>query len=320
MNQNQMTQKNGTGQHNILLPLPKEMESNSLYRYTLNEVSVDTSPTSGDIFSVGKVNDVERFSLTKPVLMKLSVAAGIQFDPNNTGGEYLNKNTYKGRAFGAMLLTDGSTKTHFDEKVINLEDEEDNFRLDYHKKSIEGVIGPKAFEASKLYAGKWQEITSKKGKKLNAFFVDREDRESFIQYSTIAAMTQLRKTMAEKAVTGAVLRVIRALTGVKSGYTKEELSIPFAIPRVVFVPDMSDPTVKRAMIDRGLNATTSMFKQTSVTPVMEQQTPPPSSFQSAFDVTELLTQEEPEANLGDVEVIDQGNVQRPEGNPPLSHR
>ena len=65
-------------------------------------------------------------------------------------------------------------------------------------------------------------------------------------------MTLLRKTAAEKAMTGAILRVVRALIGMKGQYTKTELTKPFVVSRVTFSPDYSDPEVRRAMLDQGM--------------------------------------------------------------------
>lgn len=72
-------------------------------------------------------------------------------------------------------------------------------------------------------------------------------------------MTQLRKTWAEKAMTGAKLRVIRALLGLKGTYTHEELKKNFAIPTVVFSPDYSDPNVRQAMLTQGMQSVNNMF-------------------------------------------------------------
>lgn len=59
--------------------------------------------------------------------------------------------------------------------------------------------------------------------------IDEADREKYIERSVMVNMALLKKTWAEKAITGAKLRVIRALLGVKGTYTKEELKKNFAI-------------------------------------------------------------------------------------------
>jgi len=249
---------------NLLMPVANEVQMNPFYKYTVMEVRIDISENSGDIFKVGSVQIngewVDTFSLAKPALMKMAAAAGIQFDPANTYGTLVSKNCYKAKAYGAMRMPDGTGKTHCDEKVINLDDEEDRFRLEFMDKSIEGIKDKKAAqEAAKLFKGEWFDTTDKLGKPCRAYRIADEDRQKYIDRSVLVNMTQLRKTAAEKAMTGAILRVIRALTGMKGQFTKEELGKPFAIPRVTFSPDYNDPTVRRAMLDQGMNSVSNMF-------------------------------------------------------------
>lgn len=254
---------------NVLLPVSSEVQLNPFYKYTVMEVTADTSDKSGDIFKVGSVKvgnqggrDVyaDVFSPAKPLLMKLAAAAGIQFDPINTHGEYISKNCYKAKAYGAMRMPDGTGKTHCDEKVINLDDEEDRFRLEFMDKSLQGITDAKAAqEASKMFKGDWVDAVDKWNKPCKAYKIADSDRQNYIDRSVLVNMTLLRKTFAEKAMTGAILRVIRALIGLKGTYTIEELKKPFAIPRVTFSPDFNDPTVRKAMLEQGMNSMNNMF-------------------------------------------------------------
>ena len=249
---------------NLLLPMTTSAQINPFYRLDVMEVKADLSDNSGDIFKVGSVKVgnswVETFSPAKPLLMKLASAAGIQFDPNNTYGTLVSKNCYKAKAYGAMRLPDGTGKTHCDEKIINLEDEEDRFRLEFMDKSIEGILDERAAqEAAKMFKGTWFDTTNKWGKTVKAYKIADEDRQTYIDRSAMVNMSLLRKTAAEKAMTGAILRVIRALIGMKGQYTKNELAKPFAVPRVTFSPDYNDPTVRNAMLEQGLNSVSNMF-------------------------------------------------------------
>lgn len=249
---------------NLLVPTASEAQLNPYYKLTVMEVRADLSENSGDIFPLGKAkrgNDwVETFSPAKPLLMKLAAAAGIQFDPNNTYGTMLGKNCYKAKAYGAMRMPDGTGKTHCDEKVINLDDEEDRFRLDSMDKSIQGITDPKAAEeASKLFKGEFFDTTNKYGKPVRGYKIADCDRQKYIDRSVLVNMTLLRKTAAEKAMTGAILRVIRALIGMKGAYTMDELRKPFAVARATFSPDYSDPAVRNAMLAYGMNSMSNMF-------------------------------------------------------------
>lgn len=252
---------------NLLLPIASEAQINPFYRLTAMEVKADLSDNTGDIFKVGSVRTGENtfedvFSPAKPLLMKLAAAAGIQFDPNNTYGTFLTKNCYKAKAYGAMRLPDGTFKTHADEKVINLEDEEDRFRLEFMDKSIEGITDWKAAKAAeKMFAGEWIDTGEKNEKNypIKKYVIADKDRQKYIDRSVLVNMTLLRKTFAEKAMTGAILRTVRALIGMKGQYTKAELAKPFAVARVTFSPDYNDPEVRRAMLEQGLNSMSNMF-------------------------------------------------------------
>jgi len=256
---------------NLLMPLTTEAQLNPFYKLVVMEVQADTSEHSGDIFKVGSIQSgktwVDVYSPAKPLLMKLAAAAGIQFDPANTYGTYISKNCYKAKAYGALRMPDGTGKTHCDEKVINLDDEEDKLRLEFLDKSIQGITDPKAAkEAEKLFKGKWIDSQDKYGKPCKAYKIDESDRQAYIERGVLVNMTLLRKTFAEKAMTGAILRVVRALIGLKGTYTLEELKKPFAIPRVTFAPDYSDPTVRSAMLEQGISSMGNMFGGPNILP------------------------------------------------------
>lgn len=254
---------------NLLLPATTEVQLNPFYKITVMEVPVDLSENSGDVFKVGSIKIgtqggkdiyVETFSPAKPLLMKLAAAAGIQFDSERTYGTRVNQNTYKAKAVGAMRMPDGTGKVHPDEKVICLDDEEANFRIEFMDKSIKGITDEKAAKAAAdMFKGKWIDATNKWGKACRAYVIDDCDREKYIERSVLVNMTLLRKTAPEKAMTGAMLRVIRALTGLKGQYTRAELEKPFAIPRVTFSPDYTDPEVKKLVISQGMNSIGSLF-------------------------------------------------------------
>lgn len=258
---------------NLLMPAATEVQLNPFYKITVMEVTADLSENSGDIFKVGSVKtgttqqgkDIweETYSPAKPLLMKIAAAAGIQFDPDHTYGTKIDANTYKAKAYGAMRMPDGTGKTHADEKVICLDDEEANYRVEFMDKSIKGITDEKAAKAAaEMFKGNWIDAKNKWGKACKAYVIDDCDREKYIERSVLVNMTLLRKTAAAKAMTGAILRVIRSLTGMKGQYTKKELQKPFAIPRVTFSPDYTDPEVRKAMLSQGMNSIGSLFGAT----------------------------------------------------------
>ena len=56
---------------NLLLPAATSVQINPFYKCSVMEVVADTAPSSGDIFSVGKVR-LERMEKEKPYMRKFS--------------------------------------------------------------------------------------------------------------------------------------------------------------------------------------------------------------------------------------------------------
>lgn len=285
---------------NLLIPAATSVQINPFYKCTVMEVVPDTSDNSGDIFKVGntKVGEdrngnavyADVFSLAKPLLMKLATAAGIQFHPEYTTVTRENANTYVGKAYGAVRLPDGTFKTHAETKRICLDDEEAKYRLEFMDKSIMGIHDWKAAKsAADMFKGEWHEDPEKLNKwnKPEKYYMIADcDREKYIERSILVNMTLLRKTASEKAQTGAILRVIRALLGIKGTYQLQELKKPFAVPTVTFSPDYSDANVRQAMLQQGMSSMGNMFGATSAPPAALPFAT--EAFSDAFDPEENL--------------------------------
>ena len=267
---------------NLLIPAATSVQINPFYKCTVMEVMADTSENSGDIFKVGNIKIGEDgngktiyadvFSLAKPLLMKLATAASIQFHPEYTTVTKENINTYVGKAYGAVRLPDGTFKTHAETKRICLDDEEAKYHLEFMDKSVVGITDWKAAKAAEeMFKGHWEntnETRTYNGREYptKKFVIDDCDREKYIERSMLVNMTLLRKTASEKAQTGAILRVIRALLGIKGTYQLQELEKPFAVPTVTFSPDYSDASVRQAMLQQGMSSMGNMFGTTSASP------------------------------------------------------
>ena len=129
-----------------------------------------------------------------------------------------------------------------------------------------------AKSAEEMFKGHWEntdETRTYNGREypVKKFVIDDCDREKYIERSVLVNMTLLRKTASEKAQTGAILRVIRALLGIKGTYRLQELKKPFAVPTVTFSPDYSDASVRQAMLQQGMNSMGNIFGATSAPPV-----------------------------------------------------
>lgn len=197
--------------YNLLVPTATDVQLNPFYKFHVEEVPVDLSENSGDIFKVGSVKTGRQdqkgkdiwddvYSLSKPLLNKMAMAAGIQFNPKETYGERIDRVTYRAQAQGAMRKADGTARTETDQKVICLEDEEDKYRIEFSDKAAKGIVDEKqAKAAAEIYAGQWVESKNKWGKKCQAFVIAKEDRDRYIERSVMVNMALLKKTWAEKA-------------------------------------------------------------------------------------------------------------------------
>ena len=175
--------------YNLLVPTATDVQLNPFYKFHVEEVPVDLGENSGDIFKVGSVKTGKKdergkdiwedvFSLSKPLLNKMAMAAGIQFNPKETYGERIDRVTYRAQAQGAMRKADGTARTETDQKVICLEDEEEKYRIEFADKAAKGITDEKqAQAAAEIFSGQWVESKNKWGKKCQAFVVAKEDRD-----------------------------------------------------------------------------------------------------------------------------------------------
>ena len=183
--------------YNLLIPTATDVQLNPFYKFHVEEVAVDLSETSGDIFKVGSVDTgrkddrgnkiyADAFSLSKPLLNKMAMAAGIQFNPEQTYGERINRVTYRAHAQGAMRKADGTCRTETDQKEICLEDEEEKYRIEFSDKAVRGITDEKqAKAAAEIFKGTWTKAKNKWGKTVDAYVIDEADRDKYIERSVM---------------------------------------------------------------------------------------------------------------------------------------
>lgn len=259
--QNVLNQRNN---YNLAIPFVESQQINPYYKLRVSLLYVDTNPNASQIFKVGsrslgnnRYEDL--YSLTKPFLQRLATEAGIQFAPGSGDVVKMDENTWKASAFGALRLPDGSVRTSNNFKVIDLLTEERKYRLAYEEKAVKGITDKRAAKAAAgKYAGQWQGET---------FIVAEQDRGKYIECSLLDAMAQLRSNAPQKAATGAILRVIRDLLGIKGMYSMDELKKPFAVARMSFSPDYNDPLIKQMMLQQCMQSVGNLFG--NVQPVMQ---------------------------------------------------
>lgn len=265
--------------YNLAIPFVESQQINPYYKLSVSLLYVDTNPNASQIFKVGSRSLgnnrwEDLYSLTKPFLQRLATEAGIQFAPGAGDVVKVDENTWKASAFGALRLPDGSVRTSNNFKIIDLLTEERKYRLAYEEKAVRGITDKKAAKAaSGKYAGQWQG---------DAFVVAEQDRGKYIESSLLDAMAQLRSNAPQKAATGAILRVIRDLLGIKGVYTIDELKKPFAVARMSFSPDYNDPMVKQMMLQQCMQSVGNLFG--NVQPVTQTISIPQSAIEEEIDL------------------------------------
>lgn len=266
---------NSRDSYNLAIPFVETQQINPFYKMSVSLLYVDSSGPAGQIYKVGSRSQgngrwEDLYSLTKPFLQRLATEAGVQFGPGSGDVVKMDENTWKASAFGAIRLPDGSVRTSNNFKVIDLVTEEKKYRLSYEEKAERGISDYKAAkEAAKKYAGEWAHTgqTNDQGYPVKIYIIAEHDRGKYIENSLLDAMTQLRANAPQKAATGAILRVIRDLLGIKGTYTIGELKKPFAVARTSFSPDYNDPVVKQMMLQQAMQSVGNLFGNTQ--PVMQ---------------------------------------------------
>ena len=254
--------------YNLAFPfITEQQQINPYYKLIVSQYRVDISPESKDFCKMGARYVENRWEdfyyLEKNFLEKLAAAAGIQFPQPAGDVVKMDENTWKASAIGALRLPNGSElMTSSDFKVVDLVSEEKRYRLAYEEKAEKGITDFKAAkEASEKYAGRWVDTGTRneKGYPVRKYIIEESERGRYIEKSLLDAMTQLRASAPQKAMTGAKLRVIRSLLGIKNSYTMQELRKPFAVARMAFSPDYNDPVVKQMMLQMCFQSVGSLF-------------------------------------------------------------
>lgn len=262
---------NNKDKYNLAIPFMESHQVNPFYKLTVVAVYADTNETAEHVFKVGSksIGDgkkIDLYSLRKPFLCRLATEAGIQFAPWGGDVVRVDENTWKATNFGYIRLQDNTVRASNGVKVIDLVSEEKKYRISYEEKAANGILDYRAAkDASERYAGQWVDTGRKneRGYPIKKYVIAESERDRYIEKSLLDAMIQLRASAPQKAATGALLRIIRDLIGIKGTYTMEELKRPFAVMRTVFSPDYNDPIIKQAMLQQAMQSIGNIFGNTN---------------------------------------------------------
>lgn len=220
--------------YNVLVPTTTIQQVSPMHQMRIETVAVSPDPDSGDVYKVGsrKVGNQwqDILSLAKPALMRIAAAAGIVWSWRDSMVLSSNRDYVLYQAVGAIRKPDGTLLPIKATKEIDLT-----------------VIEEETMEAN---------LKKAHGDRTN---LNGMTPEAWAAAQTKSNMIQWRKNKLMRAETGAMLRVVRALLGMKMQYSPDELRKPFAVPRIDFAPDYTDASVRQIMAENGTRATMEMF-------------------------------------------------------------
>lgn len=261
--------------YNIALSFTETRQINPFYKVTVKSIYANINEYSPHIFKVGSRSLgnnrwEDLYALTGKFLDELSNESGIQFPPvSHNDVVKVNETTWKASSTGWLRLPDGTDLIRNNFKIIDLVSIEKKYRLAYEEKAERGITDPRAAKAAaEKYAGEWRE---------KAFFVAEQDREKYIEKSLLDAMTKLRDDAPQKAATGAKLRVVRDLLGIKGSYTMAELKKPFVVARMSFSPDYNDPLVRQMMLQQAMYGVGNLYGNS--VPVIQAMSVPQTAYE-----------------------------------------
>jgi len=230
-------QKFAEQRYNVLLPASGLQQENAMLQPRLEVVFIDSNPDSGDVFRAGsrpgKDNGESEglFSLSKPALMRLSVAAGIQWNYQLCRAVADDGIRLVYEVVGGVKKPDGTflpLKSSYEYDLQAVRDQaEDQL---------------------------WSKVSKWKNK-------PADEKKKYVEDTLERDMLLKRRFRRQLAETGAMLRAIRMLLGLKSTYTVEQLSRPFVVPVMVFKPDMSDPVIRQEMVRQQFAAMSQIYGQ-----------------------------------------------------------
>lgn len=212
---------------NLLLPSTHIENMSEFHSPVIDYVELSPEPADGDVYYH---SESKKMVPSKQGLVKLAVCAGIMWDmsltkrtDNRESRDYVSF-----RAVGGVRKADGTVVPFSAEYDMDFEVIENKLRDQYEK-------------------------SGKKAKKTG------DELQSYVDYCVKRDLLYKREHKLKLCESGAMNRVIRSLLGLKAGYTKQELTKPFVVARIVFRPDYSDPEIRRIMVQKSIESITSVY-------------------------------------------------------------
>lgn len=247
---NTAIQKQKIDINNVNLILPTQTLGSIIGEFdqvSIEVVTISKDPNDKEVFEIVKGSGVKTF--TKVGILKIANALGIQWDTKNTGIIERGENFVRAKATGAIRKPNGEWIPLPEEKEIDLLAIEEEQRIKAEETAEKGILS------------EWK--TSSNGKRYPVFepFKSEDEKQKYIDMTVRKAVLPYRKFKVERAMTGAKERVVKALIALKDSYTDDELSRPFAFPRIITDVSkmLSDPGLRQHAIEKMTGSVNAIF-------------------------------------------------------------
>ena len=179
-------------------------------------VEVNTDERAGEVYPVGG----GKFGLSATLHDRISQAAAITWDAEKSGrtDDGTNPRRIRYKSVAKWKDLSGTWREVPGEKELDLDAIEDELR-----QSV-----PMRENIQKL--------------------TDGARRQQAINDTVTKEMIQIRKHGVARAQTGSMNRAVNKILGLRSSYTKDELSHGIVVPRLAFRPDYNDPQVRQVLL------------------------------------------------------------------------
>jgi hypothetical protein len=221
----------------FITPIPEIKEISYLDKPVFETVYLKSDPLAEDIY-LPNPKQLDNCRLTASAKKKLARAAGVVWNLEQTGIVEQKSDLVTYNAVGGVKKPDGQFVYISSVYSIDLNVLKEKFEAQY-------VVTDETYH-------RWENKKWNKGKSRKIFEMEQKNNKE-------RDLRQKRAFMPQLAETGAKVRAITELLGLKNSYTRKELTFPFVAVRIVFNQNNQDPLVKKALLETRLAAEFSLY-------------------------------------------------------------
>lgn len=270
-----IAKKNGA---NMLMPTISISQGLSQFMTpVVDSVYLSSVAEDGDIYPE-KSTENAKLRITAQGLKKLAVCANLTWHPTacHRTDNRQDKNYCSFQSVGGIKKNDGTVVWWRGDYDLDME-----------------VVLEELRELHRQKCSRWHKTDAEK-----QAYIDSSVKRDYLFKS---------KHRLKLCQTGSENRVIRSVLGLKSAFTKKELSKPFVMVRYVFSPDLSDPIIKSQVTAAAIQAMSGIYGSAQPAPLPQPIDVPPEN----YEVHEVPDEEGPPPPSKDPEPTPEPDNQEP---------